>query len=84
MFSSWQKYVNDLNKKHVHHILSNIVFRKIGGRDSSVGKSSASQSRDPGSNPGGGLTRVTQCMKEGKRLPAVKVILHQLAWLTGA
>ncbi len=39
----------------------------IGGRDSSVGKSSASQSGDPGSNPGGGLTRITQCMNERGR-----------------
>ncbi len=28
------------------------------------GKSSASQVGDPGLNPGGGLTRVTQCMNE--------------------
>ncbi len=34
------------------------------GRDSSVGKSSVSQAGDPGSNPSGGLTRVTQCMNE--------------------
>ncbi len=46
--------------------------------DSSVGKSSASQSGDLGSNPGGGLNRVTECMNE-RGLPAVKVILHQLA-----
>ncbi len=35
--------------------------------DSSVGKSSASQSRDLGSNPGEGLTRVTQFMNERGR-----------------
>ncbi len=34
------------------------------GSDSSVGKSSASQSGDPGSNPSGGLTWVTQFMNE--------------------
>ncbi len=33
-----------------------------GGMDSSVDKSSTSHSGDKGSNPGGGLTRVTQCM----------------------
>ncbi len=38
-----------------------------GGRDSSVGKSSTYQSRDLGLNPGGGLTRVTQCMNERRR-----------------
>ncbi len=42
------------------------------GRDSSVGKLFASQSGDPGSNPGGGLTgggltRVTQGMNERGR-----------------
>ncbi len=38
-----------------------------GGGDKSVGKSSASQSGEPGSNPGGGLTWVTQCMNEKGR-----------------
>ncbi len=38
-----------------------------GGMDSSVGKSSASQSGDPGSNPSEGLTQVTQCMNERGR-----------------
>ncbi len=38
-----------------------------GGGDSSVGKSSASQTGDPGSNHGGGLTWVTQCMNERGR-----------------
>ncbi len=34
--------------------------------------------------PGRGLTWITSMHEwEGKRLPAVKVILHQLAWLTG-
>ncbi len=37
------------------------------GRDSSVGKSSASQSGDSCSNPSGGMTRVTQCMNERGR-----------------
>ncbi len=37
-----------------------------------------------GSNPSGGLTRVTLMQERvGKRLPTVKVILHPLA-LTGA
>ncbi len=48
----------------------------IRGRDSSVGKSSASQSVELGSasqsgdltsNPGEGLTQVTQCMNERGR-----------------
>ncbi len=38
-----------------------------GRRDSSDGKSSASQAGDPGLNPGGGLTQVTQCMNERGR-----------------
>ncbi len=38
-----------------------------GGKDSSVGKSSAPPAGDPGSNPGGSLTRVTQCMNERGR-----------------
>ncbi len=38
-----------------------------GRRNSSVGKSSASQSGDSGSNPGGGLTQVIQCMNERRR-----------------
>ncbi len=37
------------------------------GRDSSVGKSSASQAGDPGSNPSGDLTQVIQCMNERGR-----------------
>ncbi len=37
------------------------------GRDSSVGKSFTSQAGDPGSNPGGDLTWVTQCMDERGR-----------------
>ncbi len=46
-------------------------------RDSSVGKLSASQAGDLGSNTGGGLTQVTPIYEwEGQRLPAVKVILH--------
>ncbi len=62
-----------------------ILIAWLGGRDSSVGKSSASQAGDPGSNPGLGLTSGHPIHeREGKRLPAVKVILHQLAWLTGA
>ncbi len=40
---------------------------KKGGRDSSVGKSSASQAEDPGSNPGEGFTQVNQCMNEKGR-----------------
>ncbi len=46
------------------------MFMKVvkqGGRDSSVGKSSACQFGDPGSNPSGGLTQVTQCMNERGR-----------------
>ncbi len=56
-----------------------------GGRDSWVGKSSASQAEDSGSNPGRHLTLVHPMHDwEGKRLPAVKFILLQLAWLIGA
>ncbi len=44
-------------------IIWNIIECYIGW-DSSVGKSSASQAGDPGSNPGEGLTCVTQCMNE--------------------
>ncbi len=44
----------------VHEILDK-------SRDSSVGKLSASQAGDPGSNLGGGLTWVTQCMNERGR-----------------
>ncbi len=55
------------------------------GRDSSVGKSPTSHAGELGSNPSEGLTWVTTMYKwEGKRLTAVKVILHQLAWLTCA
>ncbi len=64
------------------HELSQNLNNLLGWRGdcSSVGKSSTSQSGDPGSNPNGGLTQITQCMNErGKILPAVKVILHQLA-----
>ncbi len=39
----------------------------LGGRDSSVGKLSASHAGDLSSNPGGGLTGVTQCMYERGR-----------------
>ncbi len=56
-----------------------------GRRERSVCKSSASHAVDPGSNPGGGLTGVTPMHEwEGKRLPTVKIILQQLAWMTGA
>ncbi len=44
---------------YYHRILININYIK-GGRDGSVGKSSASQSGDLGSNPGGVLTWFTQ------------------------
>ncbi len=44
-------------------IILNLVF---GEGDSSVGKF-ASQAWDPGSNPSGGLTQVTQCMNERGR-----------------
>ncbi len=44
-----------------------ILYVYLGWRDSSVGKLSASQSGTPGSNPGGGLTWVTQCMNERGR-----------------
>ncbi len=43
------------------------MFYSYGGRDSTVGKSSASHAGDPGSNPGGSLTQVTQCMNERER-----------------
>ncbi len=43
------------------------TYMKIGGRDISVGKSSASEAGDPGLNPGGGLTQVTQCFNERGR-----------------
>ncbi len=36
-------------------------------RDSTGSKSSTSQAGDPGLNPGGGLTQVTQCMNERGR-----------------
>ncbi len=56
-----------------------------GGRDSSVGKSSASQSGGPRFEFPVGLGSGHPMHEwEGKRLPAVNVILHQLAWLTGA
>ncbi len=45
---------------------SNMIL-KLGGRDSSVGKSSASHAGDLVSNSGGGLTWVTQCMYERGR-----------------
>ncbi len=55
------------------------------GRDSSVGKSSACQSGNPGSILSGGIDSGHPMHEwEGKRLPAVKVILRKLAWLTGA
>ncbi len=43
------------------------TLRRKGARDSSVGKSATSQAGEPGSNPGGVLTRVTQCMNERGR-----------------
>ncbi len=57
-----------------------LISRFPGGSDSSVGKSSASHAGDPGLNPGVGcLTQVTPIHEwQGKRLLAVKVILHQL------
>ncbi len=61
------------------HIIDNGIMA------SPVGKSSASHTRDPGSNLCLGLTLFTPVHEwEGKRLPAVKVILHQLAWHTSA
>ncbi len=45
----------------------NLSWSGGGGRDSSVGKSSASQAWGPGLNPSGGLSRVTQCMDERGR-----------------
>ncbi len=63
---------------------TNILIKKI-GRDRSVGKSSASQSGDLGFKFQWGLDLGYPMHEwEGKRLPTVKVILHQLAWLTGA
>ncbi len=54
------------------------------GWDILVGKASTSHAGDLGLNPGEGLTQLTPMHEwEGKRLPAVKVILHQLPWLTG-
>ncbi len=56
-------------------------------QDSSVGKWSASQAGDPDSNPSPqGLDDLGHLMheREGKRLLAVKFILHQLTLLTGA
>ncbi len=56
-----------------------------GGRDNSVGKSSASQSGDPRIESWWELVSGHPMHEwERKRLPAVKVILHQLTWLTGA
>ncbi len=46
---------------HQFHLEKIIV---IGGRDSSVDKSSSSQAGDLGSSPGGGLNQLTQCMNE--------------------
>ncbi len=73
----WQQ---SLSTQHMR-LFTNISQHLNEGRmDSSVGKSG-----NPGSIPVGGLTRVTQCTEwEWKRLPAVKVVLHQLAWLTDA
>ncbi len=52
------------------------------GRDSSVGKSSVSQA---GFESQWGIdSGHTMHEWDGKRLTTVKVILHQLAWLTGA
>ncbi len=52
-------------KKHTSVLkILQISFGGGGWRDSSVGKSSTSQAGDPGLNPSGGLTRVTQCMNE--------------------
>ncbi len=48
-------------------VLMRIKNCQQGGRDSSVGKSSASHAGDLGSNPSGGLTQVTQCMNERER-----------------
>ncbi len=62
-----------------------IINPSAGGRDSSVGKSSASQSGDTGFKSQWGFDSGHPMHEwEVKRLPAVKVILHQLAWLTGA
>ncbi len=44
-----------------------VLLRTVRGRDSSVGKLSASQAGDLVLNPGGGLTQVTQCMNERRR-----------------
>ncbi len=73
------------SQKFVHLVWKISKTHKSAGRDSSVGKLFAFQAEELGSNPGGGLTWVTQYMNErGRDLPAVKVILHQLALLTGA
>ncbi len=58
-------------KQALHEIVILPALRpevsSVGGRDSSVGKSSPSQAGDLGSNHDGGLTRVTQCMNERGR-----------------
>ncbi len=53
-------------------------------RDSSGDGLSSSYAGDPGSDPQLGLDLGhTNAWMSRKRLPVVKVIMHQLAWLTG-
>ncbi len=46
---------------------SSYIYIIIGERDSSVGRSSTSESGDLGSNPGGGLTLVAKYINEWGR-----------------
>ncbi len=58
-----------LDSRYVRGTQSDMLLNIIcllGGRDSSI-KLSTSQAGDPGSNPGGELTWVTQCMNERGR-----------------
>ncbi len=62
MYEKFMYWLKDLTPR-----VDIVDIRKKGGRDSSVGKWSASHFDDPGSNPGRGLTRVTQYMNERSR-----------------
>ncbi len=65
-------YIYSFNARRISLIVLTLIDTYYtlvcyGRRDSSVSKSSASQTRDLGSNPGGDLIRVTQCMNEKGR-----------------
>ncbi len=92
IFYCTEKSIPSLCIDHAFVLLffCNIIYLKICSflfffkrRDSSVGKSPASHAGDPGSKWGFDSDQPMDVW-EGKRLPAVQVILHQLDWLTGA